>query len=51
VRGIALSLVRLQPRWIPYYLVYAVYNYLAMASELAGQAKRFRRARVARPST
>ena len=51
VRGIALSLARLQPRWIPYYLVYAVYNYLAMASELAGQAKRFRRARVARPST
>jgi glycosyltransferase involved in cell wall biosynthesis len=30
IRGVLLSLVRLQPRWIPYYLAYLVYNYLAM---------------------
>jgi glycosyltransferase involved in cell wall biosynthesis len=48
VRGILLSLVRRQPQWIPYYLAYAVYNYLAIGSELAGQAKRSRRARLVR---
>jgi glycosyltransferase involved in cell wall biosynthesis len=47
VRGILLSLARLQPQWIPYYVVYAVYNYLAIGKELAGRATRFRRARVA----
>lgn len=36
VRGTALSLVRLEPRWIPYYACFAVYNYLAMARELPG---------------
>lgn len=30
LRGIALSLVRLQPRWIPYYLCYAAFNYVGM---------------------
>jgi glycosyltransferase involved in cell wall biosynthesis len=34
VRGVLLSLVRLQPRWIPYYLAYLVYNYLAMPAGL-----------------
>ena len=51
VRGIALSLARRQPRWVPYYLVYAIYNYLAMGSELVDRAKQSRRARAARPST
>jgi len=48
VRGILLSLVRLEPRWIPYYVVYAVYNYLAIGSELVGQARRSLRTRSAR---
>jgi glycosyltransferase involved in cell wall biosynthesis len=29
-RGIALSLVRRRPRWIPYYTLYASYNYVGM---------------------
>jgi glycosyltransferase involved in cell wall biosynthesis len=40
VRGILLSLVRLQPQWIPYYLVYATYNYLAMGREVLGALRR-----------
>ena len=38
VRGIGLSLVRLRPQWIPYYLCFAIFNYLAMIAELAGAA-------------
>jgi hypothetical protein len=34
VRGVLLSLVRLQPGWIPYYLCYMVFNYVAMIGEL-----------------
>ena len=34
-RGIVLSLARLRPQWIPYYLCFAFFNYLAMAAELA----------------
>ncbi len=30
VRGILLSLLRLEPQWIPYYLVYLFYNYASM---------------------
>jgi glycosyltransferase involved in cell wall biosynthesis len=48
IRGILLSLARREPQWVPYYVVYAVYNYLAIGSELAGQATRWRRARLAR---
>jgi len=33
-RGIALSLSRGEARWLPYFLSYAVFNYLAMASQL-----------------
>lgn len=33
-RGIGLSLVRLRPQWIPYYLCFAFFNYLAMMAEL-----------------
>jgi glycosyltransferase involved in cell wall biosynthesis/O-antigen/teichoic acid export membrane protein len=36
VRGIGLSLVRLQPQWIPYYLLFVFFNYVAMIAELAG---------------
>lgn len=32
-RGIYLSLTRLQPQWIPYYVCFAVFNYIALASE------------------
>lgn len=42
-RGIVLSLARLQPRWILYYVAYAVYNYAAIARELAGRLRRVRR--------
>lgn len=33
-RGIGLSLLRLEPEWLPYYLAYAFFNYLAMAKAL-----------------
>lgn len=33
-RGVALSLVRLQPRWVPYYLVFCGVNYFGMARGL-----------------
>ena len=32
VRGIALCVVRLQPKWIPYFLTFAVMNYASMSS-------------------
>jgi glycosyltransferase involved in cell wall biosynthesis/O-antigen/teichoic acid export membrane protein len=38
VRGIALSLARLRPQWIPYYLCFAFFNYLAMIAELTDAA-------------
>jgi len=33
-RGVVLSLVRRRPRWIPYYVAFAVFNYTAMIGEL-----------------
>jgi glycosyltransferase involved in cell wall biosynthesis len=30
LRGVALSIARLQPRWVPYYGCYLVFNYLGM---------------------
>ena len=33
-RGIALSMRRRQPAWIPYYLCYLVFNYVGMSREL-----------------
>jgi glycosyltransferase involved in cell wall biosynthesis len=42
VRGVALSIARLQSRWIPYYACFTVFNYMGMFSELA--ARRARRA-------
>jgi glycosyltransferase involved in cell wall biosynthesis len=35
VRGGGLSLVRRQPRWVPYYLTYAILNYTAMFGTFA----------------
>ena len=43
LRGIALSLVRRQPKWVPYYLCYAFFNYTAMLRELLGGRARGRR--------
>jgi glycosyltransferase involved in cell wall biosynthesis len=40
IRGILLSLVRVQPRWIPYYLCYGAFNYVAMLDELVEGSKR-----------
>ncbi len=34
VRGTVLSVVRRQPRWIPYYLCYTIFNYIGMLGEL-----------------
>ena len=36
VRGVALSLWRGKPKWIPYYLSYMLFNETAMFAELAG---------------
>lgn len=33
-RGVVLSLARRKPKWIPYYLAFAVFNYKAMIGEL-----------------
>ena len=42
VRGIGLSLAKLRPQWIPYYVCFAVFNYLAMLAELAHPPPRVR---------
>ncbi len=34
IRGVALSVVRRAPRWIPYYVAFGVFNYAAMFGEL-----------------
>lgn len=34
LRGGALSLARLQPRWVPYFACYCAFNYVGMAREL-----------------
>ncbi len=39
VRGVVLSLVRLQPRWIPYYLCFTAFNYAGMVG-VAGEKLR-----------
>lgn len=45
VRGIGLSLVRLQPQWVPYFVCYAVFNYVGMARQLGSAAAGKLRAR------
>ena len=37
MRGIALSVARGEPEWIPYYLAFAGYNYRGMAAEILGR--------------
>ena len=39
MRGIALSVARGEPEWIPYYLAFGAYNYRAMAAELLGRKR------------
>jgi glycosyltransferase involved in cell wall biosynthesis len=39
VRGGGLSLARRQPRWVPYYLTYAILNYTAMFGTFADRLK------------
>jgi glycosyltransferase involved in cell wall biosynthesis len=48
LRGIGLSLLRRQPKWVPYYLCYAFFNYTAMLGELLRGRGR-RRGHVAQP--
>jgi hypothetical protein len=43
VRGILLSMVRRQPKWIPYFLCYTWFNYTAMVGALLGGRRRARR--------
>jgi glycosyltransferase involved in cell wall biosynthesis len=38
-RGVGLSLVRLQPRWVPYYVCFAAGNYVAMVAWLLRLAR------------
>ena len=33
-RGSALALIRREPRWLPYYALFAAYNYVGMGSEI-----------------
>lgn len=39
VRGIGMSIVRLEPRWIPYYAAFTLLNYTAMLGELARRGR------------
>jgi glycosyltransferase involved in cell wall biosynthesis len=39
-RGILLSLARRQPRWLPYYVCFAAFNYLGMLRELVPATRR-----------
>jgi glycosyltransferase involved in cell wall biosynthesis len=36
LRGAALSLARRQPRWLPYYACFVLFNYVGLAREVAG---------------
>lgn len=40
IRGAGLSLLRAQPRWIPYYACFMAYNYLGMGRELVDRRRR-----------
>jgi glycosyltransferase involved in cell wall biosynthesis len=39
-RGIALSLLRRQPRWVPYYVCFAAFNYVGIVAELGRSLRR-----------
>ena len=40
VRGIGVCLLRMRPRWIPYFLLFVVYNYVALIGVLARSLRR-----------
>jgi hypothetical protein len=40
LRGIALSLARLRLKWIPYYLTFILFNYVAMFQEMGSALRR-----------
>jgi glycosyltransferase involved in cell wall biosynthesis len=40
IRGIVLSLVRLRPKWIPYYLAFVAFNYWAMLEEMGSYLRK-----------
>jgi GT2 family glycosyltransferase len=42
IRGALLSLARMQPRWLPYYACFVVFNYAGLASEVAARSRRGR---------
>jgi glycosyltransferase involved in cell wall biosynthesis len=46
MRGVLLSLVALQPQWIPYYACYLAYNYVGLFRELSPRLRRARPALV-----
>ena len=50
-RGIALSLFRLRPKWVRYYLYFATYNYRAMFSELRAIRREGERTTLYDPNT
>ena len=39
VRGILLSLLRREPKWIPYFLCYMIFNYVAMVQEMTSKER------------
>jgi glycosyltransferase involved in cell wall biosynthesis len=39
-RGVALSLMRREPQWIPYYATFVAYNWIGMTRQLARQVSR-----------
>jgi hypothetical protein len=40
LRGVLLGLVRRQPRWVPYFACFVVFNYVGLFSELAKRSAR-----------
>lgn len=48
LRGSALSLLRMQPRWIPYYVCFCAFNYVGISREVARRMGRGRRVAAAR---
>jgi glycosyltransferase involved in cell wall biosynthesis len=34
VRGVALSVIKLQPKWLPYYTLFTIFNYIGIVKEL-----------------
>jgi hypothetical protein len=39
-RGTLLSLLRRQPRWLPYYACFVAFNYVGLVRELAARGAR-----------